>query len=306
MSEERPTERVILDRDGRPILAPVEGQTERGVQRAREDQNYVPVIIKRTDVARVHPDDILERAIREGMEQLKRAPISLFLSALAGGLILGFAAMSVAVVAAAVPSTVDPLIQRIATALVYPLGFIVCIMSGSQLFTEHTATAVYPVLDRKMPLRLLLVCWAIVILGNLSGTFLSSILISYTDPVIGASAGYFEVARHLINFEPGRLVVSALLAGWLMAQGAWLMLGSSSRSSQILSIYIVTLLIGIGGLHHSIAGSAELFTAMLLSSEFTIFDASKVIGFSLCGNILGGSLFVACLNYAHIRKTQAS
>lgn len=43
------------------------------------------------------------------------------------------------------------------------------------------------------------------------------------------------------------------------------------RDVAIGSPYVVTFLIGIGGLHHSIAGSAEIFTAMFLSSEFTVF-----------------------------------
>jgi formate/nitrite transporter FocA (FNT family) len=98
--------------------------------------------------------------------------------------------------------------------------------------------------------------------------------------------------------------VSAILAGWLMALGAWLILATPPTVSQIVSIYIVTFLIGVGGLHHSIAGSVEMFTALLMSDEFTLGQSGRFIGLALFGNLIGGSLFVAVLNYAHIRETR--
>ena len=73
----------------------------------------------------------------------------------------------------------------------------------------------------------------------------------------------------------------------------------------MVSIFMVTFLIGVGGLHHSIAGSAEMFSALLLSDEFSTAEAIRFIATALTGNLIGGSCFVALLNYAHIRRTQA-
>ena len=82
------------------------------------------------------------------------------------------------------------------------------------------------------------------------------------------------------------------------------MIALSPGGVAIKSIYIVTFLIGIGGLHHSIAGSAEMFTALLISDEFTVGQAARFIGVALIGNLIGGGVFVGVLNYGHIRKTQ--
>ena len=112
--------------------------TERGRERTDEDQRYVPVIVKRTDEARRHPDDILQKAIEEGLEQLDRPPFSLFLSAVGAGLILTFTAMAVGVTSTLVGDAGSEALQRMALALVYPFGFVVCLMSGTELFTEHS------------------------------------------------------------------------------------------------------------------------------------------------------------------------
>jgi formate/nitrite transporter FocA (FNT family) len=279
---------------------------ERQLERVEEDRAFVPVIVKRTDEARRHPDDVLVSAISEGLEQLHRPGVSLALSSVAAGLILGFTAMAVGVATTAFGSLgLPPLLERALVAVGYPLGFVICLTSGAELFTEHTATAVYPVLDRKASFGRLLRLWVIVAGGNLVGAFLSAVLLTLAEPVVGARQGYLAMTAHLVDPPPLALLVSAVLAGWLMALGAWLILATPPTVSQIVSIYIVTFLIGIGGLHHSIAGSVEIFTANLAhASDITFVQCARFIALALIGNLIGGSLFVAVLNYAHIRETR--
>ena len=270
-------------------------------ERVQEDQDLFPVIIKRTDETRRHPDDALQHSIEEGLEQIKRPALSLLLSAVAAGLIVGFSAMAVAVVLTiASQMQASAMISRIATAFVYPLGFVVCVLSGAQLFTEHTATAFYPVLDRKASFQQLFRLWGIVILGNL----------------VGAGAWWLAILGHRSRSGPrwiyrNRLSFDGLFqfglagkchTGWLV-DGTRCMAGrfKSATVAKITVIYMVTFLIGIGGLHHSIAGSAEMFTALFLSSEFTLAMAARFVSIALVGNLIGGSCFVAVLNYAHIR-----
>ncbi|MEM7781899.1 MAG: formate/nitrite transporter family protein [Planctomycetota bacterium] len=295
-------EGIILP-DGSPFKAS-SLENLRGEERRAEDEKYVPVIIKRNDETRRHPDDALQAAIEEGLEQIRRPFVSLLLSSIAGGLIVGFSALAVAVVlTAAGELELSSIVKRIASAFVYPLGFIVCILSGAQLFTEHTATALYPVLDGEAKIYRLFRLWLLVVVGNLIGAVIAASLHFVAMDVIAAKEGYIEIGKHLTHYSNQSLLVSAILAGWLMALGAWLV-GSSPRTiAQIFVIYIVTFVIGLGGLHHSIAGSVEMFSAMFLSSEFTPSMAANFIGVALFGNLIGGSFFVALLNYAHIRRT---
>lgn len=278
--------------------------TERGIERKEEEEKYLSVIVKRSDETVRHPDDTLEHAIEEGLEQLDRHFLSLSLSSIAAGMILSFTAMAVAVVTTGMISVSDPFLERLATAFVYPLGFVICIMSGTQLFTEHTATAVYPVLDKKAPPGKLLRLWSIVLFFNLVGALISAALLVSADNVIQAEAGYIAIGEHLVHYASFDLLISSILAGWLMALGAWLIMATPPNLSQIVCIYIVTFIIGIGGLHHSIAGSVEMFTAFFISDQFTLSEVVRFVVLAVLGNLVGGSIFVAVLNYGHIRKTQ--
>jgi formate/nitrite transporter FocA (FNT family) len=298
-----------VTRTGKPLAAGTSEEepgvkTERARERTREDDDFIPVIVKRNDEVVRHPDDTIEYAIEEGLEQINRPFVSLALSSVAAGLILSFTAMAVAVMATLVSGYDNPLVFRLATALVYPLGFIICIMSGTQLFTEHTAVAVYPVLDRRAGHGQLLRLWSVVIAGNLAGAVASAWLLRAAEPVIGAEKGYLIIAEHLLSFDTLPLLFSALLAGWLMALGSWLSLTTPPNISQMACIYIVTFLIGFGGLHHSIAGAVEVFTAFLFSDHISLSQTGGFLGIAICGNTIGGSIFVALLNYGHIRKTQ--
>ncbi len=292
------TSKGILSADGQPLID--EKLVERARERQKESSNYVSVIVKRTDETFRHPDDILEKAIEEGMEQLSRPNLSLLLSSIAAGMIICFTVMAVGVMASIV-GDLSVGFNRVMVALVYPMGFVLCILSRTQLFTEHTATAFYPILDKRASINMMLRLWGIVIFGNLIGGLISSGLLAAADSVIHAKAGYLIIAQHMMSFSYLSLLVSAILAGWLMALGAWTILSTYSTISQILCIYIVTFVIGLGGLHHSIAGSVELFVAYFTSDELFLSDIGPTILVILIGNAIGGSVFVALLNHGHIR-----
>lgn len=294
---------VAADGEALSVEPDKSSNTRRNEERKEEDKNYIPVIIKRTDESFRHPDDILEKAISEGEEQMNRSAMSLLLSSSAAGLIISFTVMAVAVFTTMLQGY-DPIAQRVLTALVYPLGFVLCILSRTQLFTEHTATAVYPILDGRFPVKRLFSLWLIIIGGNLLGGLVSSQLLVQADTVIQAAYGYTKIADHLLAFDSKSLLISAVLAGWLMALAAWITLSTPSTLSQIVIIYIVTFIIGIGGLHHSIAGSVEMFVGYFISDKYSVMDVGYFVSHALFGNLVGGSIFVALLNYGHIRQTQ--
>ncbi len=62
-------------------------------------------------------------------------------------------------------------------------------------------------------------------------------------------------------------------------------------------IYIVTFIIALSGLHHSIVGSIEIFAGMLVSSKITLVDYITFQCTALIGNAVGGVVFVAILKY---------
>lgn len=106
-------------------------------------------------------------------------------------------------------------------------------------------------LDKKATFFSLIHLWILVILGNLIGVTVSVILLVAVDDIVQAYEGYITIAEHLVDVDFIPLFISALLAGWLMALGSWISLATHNVSGKVILIYLVTFLIGLGGLYHS-------------------------------------------------------
>ena len=93
------------------------------------------------------------------------------------------------------------------------------------------------------------------------------------------------------------ILVSAILAGWLMGLLSWVVTSSKDTISRIFIIYIITAVLSFAGLHHSIVGNVEVFAGLIIPSELTIIDYVSFQAIALLGNAIGGAVFVALLKY---------
>jgi formate/nitrite transporter FocA (FNT family) len=116
----------------------------------------------------------------------------------------------------------------------------------------------------------------------------------------------FEFLALKLTQYPWEIILgSGLLAGWLMGLLSWLITSATETISRILLVALITSVIGIGGLHHSIVGSVELFTACLTSQAVAWTDYLHVQVWSTLGNMIGGVVFVALLKFSHVSQAKS-
>lgn len=247
-------------------------------------------------------EEILDEQIDTAMREHSRSALNLFLSGIAAGLEIGFSVFLMATVFSMFSGIVHPAVLQTLLAFSYPIGFIFVIIGKSELFTEHTTLAVIPVLNRNATVRSLLILWGVVFAGNLLGGYIFSLILSIFPAELHVIKveSFADLARKLIDHRWIIIVLSGILAGWLMGLLSWLITSAQETISRILLIIMVTSLIGLGGLHHAIVGSIEVFTAMLTSPEVTLADYFKVQVWATLGNIIGGVVFVAFMKYSHV------
>lgn len=261
--------------------------------------------IKQTITQSKEVFEILEELTTIGEQQHKRPIKVLFLSAFGGGLEIGFSILLMGVVYTLFHGQVSHSVLHVLLAMSYPIGFIFVVIGRSELFTEHTTIAVLPVLSGKFTIKSLLSLWVVVLFGNLIAGFLFSYLLYYL-PVnmnIIELSTYEALALPMLRFNAASLIGSATLAGWLMGLMAWMVTSSKETISQIVFVGLITFVIGIAGLHHSVVGSIEMFTGMLASDKIHFSDYLYFQSLAVLGNIIGGSLFVSILKYSHTRRT---
>jgi formate-nitrite transporter family protein len=262
-----------------------------------------------TDLPRQEPQKsyhtILEQHVRQAQEELERPAGALLLSGLSAGLDLGFGPFLMAVIATLTSTELPHSVSRMLVALAYSAGFIFVVMGRSELFTEQTTSAVLPVLSRRCTLRQLLRLWAIVLTANLVGAALIAAIISQVGPrmaVIEVGA-VRDIAARLLSHPWWIMLLSAIAAGWLMGLLAWLVIASRDTVSQIIIVTLTTFVIGIAGFHHSIAGTIEVLMAVFASAGPTLTDFGQFLLWSVLGNALGGTIFVAILKFGHVHAS---
>jgi formate/nitrite transporter FocA (FNT family) len=244
-------------------------------------------------------EEILIDQLCEGLETYKQRNTKVFLSAVTAGLEIGFSFLLLGILYTILKDRVSKDIIFYYLAFAYPVGFIIVVLGRSILFTEQTSLLSLPVFHRKRDVTELLRLWGIVILGNLIGGYIFTVLAGNVSLELGVitKQSIKAIAHHVTKAD--RLIIfgSAIFAGWLMAVLSWLLSSSKETISRILVVYIITFTVGFVGFHHSIVGSIEVFAGLIYTDKISFLDYLNFQWITLLGNAIGGVIFVAFLRY---------
>lgn len=248
---------------------------------------------------------ILEQHVQQAQAELERPAGALLLSGLSAGLDLGFGPFLMAVVLTLCAKDLSHSLTQMLVSLAYSVGFIFVVIGRSALFTEQTTSALLPVLSGRATIRQLLRLWGLVLAANLTGATVFAAVVSNVAPRMGIVEGraLAEIASRLLGFPWWITFLSAVAAGWVMGLLAWLVMASRETISQIVIVMLATFVIGLAGLHHSIAGTIEVLMAIFAGAGPILADFVPVLLWSVLGNALGGVVFVALLKFGHVRAS---
>ena len=240
---------------------------------------------------------ILVEQVMDARETFERSLGSLFTSAFTAGLEIGISFFMILSAFALLSGVLPSHYAIVLASLLYPIGFIIVVIGQSLLFTEQTSLLSLPVLNKIEPLHKLLRLWGIVIAGNVVGGCLFAALMIG----LGLNMQLFSVsdidayAEHILGFRWWVIFGSAILAGWMMGVTAWLVTSARDTLSRIVLVTLITGSIGFLGLHHSIVGNIEIFSALLYGNNVSLGRYLLFLVVILLGNTVGGVVFVAVL-----------
>jgi len=250
-------------------------------------------------------ETILEQEIAAGLTELERPAKALLLSGLSAGLDVSLGLLLMAVVHTLTDGVLSKPVSEILVALTYASGFLFVVLGRSELFTEHTTLAVLPVLDRRASLAQLGRLWGLVYVANQVGAAAFAAFLVFLGPRLGIIEPrvFGEIASGLVEHPGWVILLSAVLAGWLMGLLSWLVAASRDTIGQIFIVLLVTTAIGLCHLHHAVVGTAEVLAGVFSGEGATLADFGKFLLWSTLGNMLGGFFFVALIKFGHIRSS---
>ncbi len=242
---------------------------------------------------------VIHEVVREeGEAAMERTAGALIMSALAAGLSMGFSFLAQAIIESSLPDTSwRPLVASSG----YTVGFVIVILGQQQLFTESTLSAVLPILTHRDVKTVAKTgrLWVLVLLGNVAGTLIFAAMLQipgvFSDEVVKALGA---LARQPYSGSFMVTAVRAVFAGWLIALMVWLL--PSARSARLVTILLITYIVGMSKLSHIIAGSVEASYSVMVGAA-SVLDYLR--GFflpTLLGNMIGGISLVAIINHGSI------
>lgn len=270
-----------------------EENSEEGSEFKLNDQEKMQV------EGRARPNALVVHEVirKEGEEELVRPAMSVFWSALAAGLSMGFSLVAEGLLRTRLP---DAPWRPLVANLGYTVGFMIVIIGRQQLFTENTLTPVLPLLNKPSwkTLGQLMRLWAIVLASNLLGALLFASVISHTGVFQADVRGSFAALGHeAMQGDFGTHLLRGIFAGWLIALVVWLLPAAENSRFQI--ILALTYLVGVAGLAHVIAGSVEVLY-LVTTGAASWASYGRFLLPALLGNIIGGVTLVAALNFGQV------
>jgi formate-nitrite transporter family protein len=244
--------------------------------------------------------EILEKVEQNADEELGRRSSALAVSGLGAGMVMGLTGLGVAAGLALLGT--GPW-ERFAANTLYPIGFIAVIVGRSQLFTENTLYPVVLALDRRDRQTLFQVArlWAVVFIANVIGALVfAAIAVEGNGLEPAISAHLVTLGREAANHTFRVVFVSGIFGGWLVALVAWLVTAAQRTIGQVVLIWLLTFMLGIGHFAHCIASSGEILASVVNGTTRPGAYLAWLVAATL-GNIVGGVVIVSLLNFGQVR-----
>lgn len=211
-----------------------------------------------------------------------------------GGLLSSMAAGGLAGVGAE-----NPFLPKLVSGMTFPVGLLMVILVGAELFTGNTAYLMPATLKGSIPRTYFLRNWGIVYVANLVGALLFDYFLVYQTDVLHVEAYHHyitHVAEYKVSLPWYQVFLRGIGANWMVCLAVWLGFSSKSMLGQLVGIWWPVMAFVAIGFEHSIANMFYIPTGMLYGADVTtsqfLFDNLFP---STLGNIVGGGIFVGCL-----------
>jgi formate/nitrite transporter len=218
-------------------------------------------------------------------------------------------------------------LAKFASGAVFPVGLILVVVAGAELFTGNNLMIV-GVLDNKITFGEMLRNWVIVYLANLVGSIIlaflvnASGLLSLSGGGLGATVIKAAVAKASLPFS--QALVRGIMCNILVVLAVWMAIGSKDVISKIFACWFPVMLFVMSGFEHSIANMYFIPAGIFASSNPAYLEAGNISADAIAnlnmggffaniipvtlGNIIGGAIVVG-ISYWYVFRyvpTQAA
>lgn len=194
----------------------------------------------------------------------------------------------------------NPAMQKLLSGCMFPIGLILVVVLGAELFTGNNATLIPAYMGRYYGFGAVVRNWSIVYVGNFIGAVGFTWLLVYL-PGLTANAPYHDaitdIAVAKTSMTPLTVILKGIGANWFVCLGVWLAMSGHNLLEKAFGCWLPVMAFVTLGYEHSIANMFYLPLGMMEGAPVDAWTAltANILPATI-GNIIGGALFVGCLH----------
>lgn len=248
-----------------------------------------------------NPKEVLALVARSAAEKIQLPASKTLVSSFLAGAYVAMGGLFSLLIGFGFPalSAEAPGLQRLLSGLVFPLGLMLVVFAGAELFTGNNAVLVPGALGRRYGWSKVVRNWGLVYVGNLIGSVFFAVVMVWLPGILSHET-WQTAAVHVAEAKTAMPWLTVFLRGvganWLVCLALWLGLSANDTAGRLLGLFFPVMCFVAIGYEHSVANMFFIPLGMLHGASVTVseFVFANLIPSTL-GNIVGGGVFVGGL-----------
>lgn len=198
-------------------------------------------------------------------------------------------------------ASANPGLQKLFSALMFPVGLFLIVLFGGELFTGNNAVLMPGCYKGNYSFLSVLQNWVLVWIFNFIGALAFTYLFVYMSGLTAIEpyhSAIISIAEAKTSLPFTTILLKGIGANWCVCVAVWLCLMVESLPAKFLSCLIPVGAFVILGYEHCIANMFFIPAGMLEGADVDIMALFQNLIPATIGNVLGGALLVGTLFYA--------
>ncbi|WP_407431304.1 formate/nitrite transporter family protein [Methanobrevibacter sp.] len=200
-------------------------------------------------------------------------------------------------------------LEKFVFGAVFPVGLIIVVLAGSELFTGNVMFMTLGVLDGSASVGGLAKNWVLSWVFNFVGALFVAFVLAYMGGLFPADSAFAtkatSVAAAKVKLAWDVAFIRGIGCNWLVCLAVWLANASDDIIGKIVGIWFPIMAFVTIGFEHSVANMFFIPLGMFLGAQgvnWSTMIVNNLIPVTL-GNIVGGAIFVACIYwYTYLKE----
>ncbi len=247
------------------------------------------------------PKAIVETAIGAGCTKADLTVSKQLVLGFLAGAYIAFGGLLAIVVGRGSPAlaAANPGLAKFVFGAVFPVGLMLVIIAGSELFTGNTGIITGSCLSKRARWSGLARNWGVVYVGNFIGSVFVALFLAYwTGIVKGGDLGAASaaIAEGKVGLDWFAVLLRGIGCNWLVCLAVWLALSAEDIAGKILGIWFPIMAFVALGFEHSVANMFFIPLGMFNGADVSIWQFlwNNLLPATI-GNIIGGAGLVGGL-----------